>query len=201
MHIFDNTSENIETYPVELIAIAENGCNDTTIVHVTVYPEMVAQFNSPQASCSPFEVEFTNESSENASCEWTFGDGNISTELNPVHIFSNENTGDDEIFTVELTVTSEYGCNNSATSEIAVFATPVVDFHVTPITQTFPNTTVTIEDLSTFGSSSSILWNFGDGNIFTNENPGEHTYDSWGVFSISVTISNEYCSDDGLQTI
>ena len=201
VHIFDNTSENIETYPVELIAIADNGCNDTTIVHVTVYPEMVAQFNSPQASCSPFEVEFTNESSENASCEWTFGDGNISTELNPVHIFSNENTGDDEIFTVELTVTSEYGCNNSATSEIAVFATPVVDFHVTPITQTFPNTTVTIEDLSTFGSSSSILWNFGDGNIFTNENPGEHTYDSWGVFSISVTISNEYCSDDGLQTI
>ena len=201
VHTFENTSDDLASYPVELIAISENGCSDTTIVNITVYPEMVAQFSSPQASCAPFEVEFTNESSENESYEWTFGDGDMSTELNPIHTFSIENTGDDEIFTVELTVTSEYGCSNTATSEIEVFATPVVDFHVTPITQTFPNTTVVIEDLSTFGSSSSILWNFGDGNIFTNENPGEHTYGTWGVFSISVIISNEYCSDDGVETI
>ena len=201
VHTFDNTSENLETFPIELIAIAENGCNDTTVVHVTVYPEMVAQFNSPQASCTPFEVVFTNESSGNATFEWTFGDGDLSTELNPIHIFDNENTGDDETFSVELTATSEYGCSNTATSEIAVFATPVVSFHVTPITQTFPNTTVAIENLSTSGSSSSILWNFGDGNVGTNENPGEHTYDTWGVFSISVIISNEYCSEDGIETI
>ena len=201
VHTFDNTSENLETFPIELIAIAENGCNDTTVVHVTVYPEMVAQFNSPQASCTPFEVVFTNESSGNATFEWTFGDGDLSTELNPIHIFDNENTGDDETFSVELTATSEYGCSNTATSEIAVFATPVVSFHVTPITQTFPNTTVAIENLSTSGSSSSVLWNFGDGNVGTNENPGEHTYDTWGVFSISVIISNEYCSDDGIETI
>ena len=201
VHTFDNTSENLETFSIELIAIAENGCNDTTVVHVTVYPEMVAQFNSPQASCTPFEVVFTNESSGNATFEWTFGDGDLSTELNPIHIFDNENTGDDETFSVELTATSEYGCSNTATSEIAVFATPVVSFHVTPITQTFPNTTVAIENLSTSGSSSSVLWNFGDGNVGTNENPGEHTYDTWGVFSISVIISNEYCSDDGIETI
>ena len=201
VHTFDNSSENLETYPIELIASSENGCNDTTVVHVTVYPDMVAQFNSPQASCSPFEVVFTNESSGNATFEWTFGDGELSTELNPTHIFDNENTGDDETFSVELTATSEYGCSNTATSEIEVFATPVVSFHVTPVTQTFPNTTVAIEDLSTSGSSSSVLWNFGDGNIGTNENPGEHTYDTWGVFSISVIISNEYCSDDGIETI
>jgi PKD repeat protein len=201
IHTFDNTSDNLTSYPIELIAIAENGCNDTTVVHVTVYPEMVAQFNSPQASCSPFEVVFTNESSVNATFEWTFGDGVLSTELNPTHLFENENTGDDETYNVELTVTSEYGCSNTATSEIAVFATPVVNFHVTPVTQTFPNTTVAIEDLSTSGLSSSILWNFGDGNISTNENPGEHTYDTWGVFSISLIISNEYCSNDGVETI
>ena len=201
VHTFDNTSENLETFSIELIAIAENGCNDTTVVQVTVYPEMLAQFNSPQASCTPFEVVFTNESSGNATFEWTFGDGDLSTELNPIHIFDNENTGDDETFSVELTATSEYGCSNTATSEIAVFATPVVSFHVTPITQTFPNTTVAIENLSTSGSSSSVLWNFGDGNVGTNENPGEHTYDTWGVFSISVIISNEYCSDDGIETI
>ena len=201
VHTFDNTSGNIETFPIELIAIAENGCNDTAVVQVTVYPEMAAQFSSPQASCSPFEVVFTNESTENATFEWTFGDGDLSTEINPTHIFDNENTGDDETFIVELTVTSEYGCSNHATSEIGVLAKPVVDFHVTPVTQTFPNTTVAIEVLSTSGSSSSVLWNFGDGNISTNENPGEHTYDTWGVFSISATISNAYCSDDGLATI
>jgi PKD repeat protein len=202
VHIFDNTSENIVSYSVELIAIAENGCNDTTTIVIDAFPEVTMDISlSQNEGCSPFEVVFTNESSENATFEWTFGDGEVSTELNPIHVFYNENTVYDEIFTVELTVTSEYGCSNNATSEIAVLASPVVNFNVTPITQTYPNTTVAIENLSTSGSSNSVLWNFGDGNSSTSENPGEHTYDTWGVFSITLIISNEYCSDDGVETI
>ncbi len=201
IHTFENTSDDPQTFAVELIAIAENGCNDTTSVETMVYPEMFAQFFSPQADCSPFEVGFTNESSPNTTCAWSFGDGIMSTELNPSHIFSTDITGDDTTFDVELTITSEHGCSNSTTSEIAVYVSPVIDFSATPITQTFPNATIEIEEISTSGSSSTTLWNFGDGNISTNESPGTHTYETWGVFSISVALSNDYCADTAEEMI
>ena len=198
---FENISEELQTITVDLMAISENGCNDSTSITVDVFPEMLAQFNSPQADCSPFEVEFSNESSSNASYEWIFGDGDFSENENPVHIFSTQPDGDDAIFMVELTVTSEFGCIKNTSSEISVLATPIADFNVTPITQIFPDATVEIETLSSFGSSSTVLWNFGDGNINTIFNPEMHTYNTWGEYSISLNISNEYCSDNLEETI
>lgn len=51
---------------------------------------------------------------------WDFGDGSISTEKNPKHIFVNSGT-----YTVTLKVTSETGCTNSLSKNIIIDNNPI----------------------------------------------------------------------------
>lgn len=49
-------------------------------------------------------VSFTNTSTNATSYQWNFGDGNTSTDVNPIHFYNSNNT-----FTVTLTATSACG--------------------------------------------------------------------------------------------
>ena len=55
------------------------------------------------------------------------------------------------------------------------------------------NTTINFTDLSSNGPSTWI-WDFGDGNTSTLQNP-THTYSYSGVYNISLSTSNQYGSD------
>jgi len=52
--------------------------------------------------------------------------------------------------------------------------------------------TVQFTDLSA-GSPTSWLWDFGDGNTSTAQNP-QHTYSSAGTYTVNLTATNEYGS-------
>ena len=66
----------------------------------------VAGFGADKTEIFPgTEVQFTDLSTHNPDTwEWDFGDGNTSTEQNPVHAYSETGT-----YTVTLTVTNSYG--------------------------------------------------------------------------------------------
>jgi PKD repeat protein len=49
-------------------------------------------------------------------------------------------------------------------------------------------------------NATSFLWNFGDGNSSTSENP-VHTYNNSGVYEITLNTSNEYCGVAVGQTV
>jgi len=55
------------------------------------------------------------------------------------------------------------------------------------------NSTISFTDISTNGPSS-WLWDFGDGNTSTNQNP-IHNYTSSGVFDVKLTTTNQYGTD------
>jgi PGF-pre-PGF domain-containing protein len=61
-------------------------------------------FASPTAGNVPLSVSFTDNSIGATSWSWIFGDGNISTEQNPTHIYSVVGT-----YTVNLTVSNANG--------------------------------------------------------------------------------------------
>lgn len=108
----------------QIVTLAQ--CADTTTQTVTIYPKPVIAFTANKFSGivdSTATFSFTNESELLASWNWNFGDGNITAELNPVHVYTD--TGK---FTVTLSGTSEFGCYNELAKEnyITVFEKPVL---------------------------------------------------------------------------
>lgn len=65
-------------------------------------------------------VTFTNNSLESDSYSWNFGDGNTSTEANPVHTY-----GDYGLYSVTLTATGEGG-EESVTKDVEILFTPLM---------------------------------------------------------------------------
>ncbi|MEM6344467.1 MAG: PKD domain-containing protein [Bacteroidota bacterium] len=102
------------TYTVSFTAIGEGGCQQTTAdEQIVVSTPGIADFEAdlilPDSLPLPnATVAFTNLSSNASSYYWDFGDGNVSTEFNPTHIY--KNPGD---FVVNLVITDAGGCVDS----------------------------------------------------------------------------------------
>jgi PKD repeat protein len=73
---------------------------------------------------------------------------------------------------------------------------PVADFSASPLSGGVPFTT-TFTDLSQAASSWS--WDFGDGGTSTAQNP-TYTYNAIGVYTVTLTATNEFGSDAEVKT-
>lgn len=94
-------------YPVTLTVI-DGECVDTHMAYVGVFQQPKANFVAGiTEGCAPFEVGFINQSEAGTAMayQWDFGDGFMSNQANPVHIF--EEPG---IFTVSLSIFANSGC-------------------------------------------------------------------------------------------
>ncbi len=136
---------------------------------------------SPESGPAPLIVTFADQSTGTVrSWSWIFGDGESSTEQNPVHTYSSPGT-----YTVFLTV-SDGAASSSQYGTIAVnIPKPVADFIPSPASGPAP-LTVTFADSST-GNITGWAWNFGDGATSTLQSPS-HTYANPGAYSVSLTV-------------
>ena len=135
-------------------------------------------------------VEFTDTSTgEVDSWLWDFGDGNGSTEANPIHTYTAEG-----IYTVTLTVTGPSGEDTTICQDCITVTTPapVAAFDLDPDSGTY-DLTVNFTDLSS-GPIDSWLWDFGDGNTSTDQNP-THLYTEEGLYSITLQVEGPGGSD------
>jgi PKD repeat protein len=106
------------TLTVTDAADASNTATDEVTVSTTPNVAPVADFDF---ICNAEECTFTDASTDTdgtvASWSWDFGDGNTSTEENPVHTYTiTELT----TFDVELTATDDDGATHSVTKQVAV---------------------------------------------------------------------------------
>lgn len=101
-------------YTVRLIALAAGACADTaTTYYITVGDTAIVDFVSdpefPATLPLPnAEVQFINRSVNALTYIWDFGDGIYSTDLNPLHIYTNPGE-----YYVQLTVRSGSDCPGS----------------------------------------------------------------------------------------
>jgi uncharacterized protein (TIGR02145 family) len=133
-------------------------------------------------------VTFTDNSSNSpTSWSWNFGDGGSSSAQNPVHCYKQEG-----IYTVSLDASNQSGSNKTQktdyiTVSVKGFA-PEADF-IADKTSITEGENVQFTDQST-NSPISWSWDFGDGTSGTEQNP-THIYTAIGVFSVTLTVSNE----------
>jgi len=175
-HIYDTKG----IYEVILTISGEFGKNSTKKT-ISVYELVEAIFSAnPHQGRAPLEVEFTNRSTGSIdSWHWDFGDGNTSTEQNPVYTYDRGGN-----FTVSLTVSGDGGTDTEE-KEIRVIES---GFSAEPEEGIAPLIVVFTDDSR--GDIDTWHWNFGDGNTSSEQEP-VHEYESGGTYTVTLTVSGE----------
>ncbi len=97
--------------------IDANGCAGSDTITVSVFPQPTAAFTFNSVSLA---TTFTNTSTGGNTYFWDFDDGNTSTAMDTVHVFSTPGT-----YNVCLTVTNTDGCTDISCSSVTVTNTSV----------------------------------------------------------------------------
>lgn len=96
---------------------------------------------------------------------------------------------------IRLVTTNITNCQSVVT--VRNFTVPLDDaisigFTATPLFQSLPSATVTINNTTTPGPWTQ-QWDYGDGFVFTGSNPPTHDYGTYGEFTITLTVTNNVC--------
>ncbi|MBM3429363.1 MAG: T9SS type B sorting domain-containing protein [Bacteroidetes bacterium] len=169
-----------------------NGCTSQSATGtVTVNPIPTVSFSSDQLTgCAPLTVNFASTGGNPSNCSWSLGNGQTISGCTTAYTFTQGGCYD-----ITLT-TTENGCTNTATFQdyICVENPPVASFTTNPTIFTEPSQVVTFSN-NTVGASTYI-WEFGEGQSSTEENP-VHTYTSTsnGTVITLTAISALGCED------
>ena len=121
-----HTYTNSGTYNVRLIAFNPNTCNlsDTSAYFsVTVFDIPTANFDwSPNPPQENKPTNFNNRSIGATRYLWKFGDGETSTEVNPVHQYNTTAT-----FKATLFAFNDANCVDSITRDVPILIVPLLD--------------------------------------------------------------------------
>ena len=164
-------------------------------VTYTAPPAPVANFTANVTSGdAPLTVQFTNTSTgyELYNPTWVFGDGSpmIVGPETPVHTYTSPG-----VYDVSLTIINPGGSNaTTKTAFITVMAPPVVNITANQTIGSGP-LTVNFTDLSESGLPGSTTlegweWDFGDGTANGTERNVTHTYTSYGIFDVTLTVTD-----------
>ena len=169
--------------------ISPLGCTASSTQSIQVFPNLTAEFNYDTSGCHPHLVKFIN-TSENflGTYSWDFGNGNISSEKNPLHLYENF-TERDTTFQVTLTSISPIGnCTKTNTKTVRVYASPKADFvFLSDSSIQLPVNTITIGNKTRFRESWKYKWSFDDG--------GGIITDSSSSFTYTFPLGDEYFTD------
>ena len=179
------------------------GCNVPIIGLDTIrVTGVAAAFTADTLSrCDNGFVTFTNTSVTNdviTSYLWDFGDGTTSTDVMPVHFYTN--TG---IYTPTLTVTTQGGCSGQAIAQIPVRVVKSPD-----ISSAQPPNRCAPANLSFSGSlnvpdTSAITWQwrFSDGQVFSGQNLPSVIFTIPGPYTDTLIATNSSgCMDTAVNT-
>jgi PKD repeat protein len=134
----------------------------------------------------PVQFNDTGSITNIDSWNWTFGDGNTSTQQNPLFIYDVPGT-----YNVSLNVTNISGYNLTTKTNIITITgriLPIVNFtyNNTGGIQTVP---IQFNDTGSISSITSWNWSFGDGNFSSTQKP-IWNYSVPGIYSVSLNITN-----------
>lgn len=185
-------------YTIEVTATSNQGCVASTSIirDIKNGPEAVIGLTEPSTQNLSTNYFFFNNLSQNqhpsfiTSSLWTWGDGTSSSNTTVIPKVYNSAGS----FRVHLVTYTNTGCTDTTYMDLNVLPSEYASF--TYIPNICSNRSVVFENTSIL--AGSYLWNFGDGNTSTSENP-THLYSSDGAYAVTLTINGSLVSDP--QTI
>ncbi len=187
------------TYDVTLITRSlDLLCTDTLVDSVRIYSFPQVDF-SFQNVCFGKPVEFVDLSTgEISSWQWDFGDGSPPNfNANISHTYPNPGT-----FTVQLTVTTIYGCFAVMQQDVVIYPSPTVAFTHNEVCD---GDTIQLATASSVPAPAAIVnygWDLADGSPQVSGPNVSHLYPFAGNFNVKhFVITTEGCLDSLVQTI
>ena len=173
-------------YDVQLIVSNVDGA-DTLLLedYIEVLGDAIANFSFTNTG---LDLTLQNLSSNATSYSWDFGDGNSSTDTNPVHTYA-----EDGIYDISLIAESPCG-NDTLSQLVEIITPPVADFE-------FFADTICEGDGVTFTSLASAnttawAWSFEGANpAFSDEESPTVSYSESGLYNVELIVSNAAGSD------
>jgi len=173
-------------YTVKLTVSNDFGTDsktETSLVKVGFEPYVYFTANG---TINSKQVAFTTHgyAPDTATYTWDFGDGTTASEKNPTHTYASIG-----VYNVTLRVSDTFGSSNYTLRNVSITDTLKADFTATnnlgsaPLNVKFTDTSVGS------GSTSTYLWNFGDGTTSAERNP-THTYRNVGQYTVALTVTN-----------
>ena len=175
------TYDNPGTFDV-ILEVSNNNGTDSYVV-----TDYITVNDVPNADFDFFEdeliVDFSNLSTGADSYFWEFGDGDVSSQTNPTHVYNSDN-----IYEVILTAFNECG-SHSTTIFIEIVSQPYAAFSVEPAVGCEPLVVSFINESTE--NAEFFLWDLPGGNpsTSTQENPVV-IYDDPGIYSATLTVEN-----------
>lgn len=184
-------------YNVTLVVTSSNGCPDTVVQPVYVYPQPVPSFTT-SGFCLNDGTVFTDASTIDTGSvvqwQWSFGDNGSATGNFPSHIYSTPGT-----WNVTLIVTSNYGCSDTVTQPVVVYPSPTAAFTANPSTAANTLQNVQFTDQS-FTNITSWWWDFGDNSSPSLSQNPSHAWQNSGTYPITLVVTdNNGCTDTLVQ--
>jgi PKD repeat protein len=172
----------VGTYQVSLEACALGGPCDTFTATVEILP--LAEANFSYEVYGP-EVTFNNLSTDALTYAWNFGDEITSTEISPMHVYSEPIT-----YTVSLIAINDCGIDTfTAQVKAEEFITPTASFESSSPVFLGDEMVFTNTSTAGFPLETTYIWDFGDGIMTTEENP-THLYAAVGLYEVSLIACN-----------
>jgi gliding motility-associated-like protein len=173
-------------YNVTLTVTDSYGCSQSLVKpsFVTI-SSPVANFGSATLfTCQGQPVAFTDSSTgPGLTYLWNFGDGTTSASANPTHQYNADGN-----YTITLSITDIYGCNSiKVRNDYVNVNTPVASFTVSDSVGSC--TQLNVQFTNTTNNIVSQIWDFGDGNTSSLQNPS-HFYASPGTFIAKLTTTS-----------
>jgi len=189
------------TYTVSL-TVSGNGGEDTETKtgYISTPCTVEAEFSAttPTSGIAPLEVSFTNESTgDYDTCSWDFGDGGMSSDCSPAPYTFNTHGS----YTVTLTVSGNGGEDTEIKPGFITVYEPVVAAFSAIPTELVASGVVTLTNEST-GDFDTCSWDFGDGGTSSvcSTDPYTYTYNSAGIYTVSLTVSGNGGEDTETKT-
>lgn len=175
-------------YHIQLTAI--NSCGSDTMQKVLhLNPNYVHSIFTPSQTqaCAPAVINFSNYSNVQTSASWNFDDGNVSSQINPTHIYNTPGT-----YNVSLIVTDNCGIDTTVIA-ITVGNPPTINFTLSADT-VCQFETFSMQNLTS--NLTNLQWNFGDSST-SNMNNVVHQYTGFGQYPISLIGEDilTHCTD------
>ena len=184
-------------------------CTYSDTASVVFNPQPIANFSANHVeSCAPLNTTFTDLTTYTDGQEhpevtleyyWAILDQNnevvqASSAANPT--FSIQDAG---IYSVLLIVHTQDGCGDTIlqTNYLTVYAQPISDFLSNPertnLAEGGEINFINITDTTVFGPGDIVTWtwNYGDGGEETHGTNGNHTYDQWGEYVVTLSVETD----------